>query len=102
MRTPLNGPIPGGAARPVAHTTAMTGALLAPLLVSVSFLRAPVLPTVALEIDDDPGDREAPTILIGEVTAVDDTMTTMLDRQGNIQPRCQGRPLEISAPGPDD
>jgi hypothetical protein len=80
----LNGPIPARTARPVAHVTGIAGALLAPLLISVSFLNAPVLPTVALEVDD-PQDRTAPTVLIGQVVSVDDTMTTMIDRNGDVR-----------------
>ncbi|GAA1259275.1 hypothetical protein GCM10009677_07720 [Sphaerisporangium rubeum] len=78
----LNGPIPARTARPVAHVTAAAGALLAPLLISVSFLDAPVLPTVALELKD-PGD--GPAVLIGQVVSVDDTMTTLIDSQGDVR-----------------
>ncbi|MEO3807729.1 hypothetical protein ABGB17_01860 [Sphaerisporangium sp. B11E5] len=80
----LNGPIPARTARPVAHVTGIAGALLAPLLISASFLNAPVLPTVALEIGD-PQDRTGPTVLIGQVISVDDTMTTMIDSHGDVQ-----------------
>jgi hypothetical protein len=81
----FTGPIPEWLARPVTHWTALGGALLAPLVISAIFLRAPVLPTVALEIDEDPQDQKPATVLIGEVAAVDDTMTTMLDSRGGLQ-----------------
>lgn len=80
----LNGPIPASTARPVAHVTAAAGALIAPLLISVSFLNAPVLPTVALELEG-PKDKSPPTVLVGQVVSVDDTMTTLIDGQGDVR-----------------
>lgn len=81
----LTGPVPARMARPVTHTVAIGGLLLAPLLVSGMFLRAPVLPTVALEVDGDPADGRAPEVLIGEVVSADDTMTAIMGSSGAVR-----------------
>ncbi|SEG74249.1 hypothetical protein SAMN04489712_110205 [Thermomonospora echinospora] len=81
----LVGPVPERAARPLAHGTALGGAVLAAALVSVIFLRAPVLPTLALEVDDTPEDPGPSRIVIGEVVSVDDTTTTVLDGGGVLR-----------------
>ena len=48
----LTGPVPARYARAVTHWPAMAAALLAPFLLGLLFLRAPILPTVALEVRD--------------------------------------------------
>jgi hypothetical protein len=80
----LTGPIPAGAAHPVISRTALAAGLLAPFVVGALFLRAPVLPIIALEVaGDTPGSTSA--VLRGYVIDVDDTMTTLLDDQGEVR-----------------
>lgn len=81
----LTGPVPGRAARPVTAGTAMVAGLLMPFLVAAVFLRTPVLPIAALELDDDPRTGSPPEVLRGYVIGVDDTMTTVLDEQGVVR-----------------
>jgi hypothetical protein len=86
----LTGPVPAPAARLVTHWAAMAMALLAPFVIGVVFLRAPVLPLVALEVRGD--DREAPlTVVLAHVITVDDRMTTLLDSAGRVQFLPNGR-----------
>lgn len=76
--TPLfTGPVPAWAARPVTHWPAVVAAFAAPFLVGVVFLRAPILPTVAIDTGDG--------VLVGSVITVDDRMTTLLDTGGTVQ-----------------
>jgi len=63
----------------VTHWPALAAAVLAPFLIGAIFLRAPILPTVAIEVD--PG----PTVVRGHVITVDDRMTTLLDESGSVQ-----------------
>jgi hypothetical protein len=76
----LTGPVPAGAARLVTHWVAVVAALLAPFAIGAIFLRAPILPTVALEV----GDPAAPAVVRAHVIAVDDRMTTLLDTRGRV------------------
>jgi hypothetical protein len=81
----LTGPVPQRAARVVIHSVAIVAALLAPFLVGAIFLQAPILPTVAIEIDADPHDSRPPQeVLIGHVISVNDRMTTVLDLRGGV------------------
>ncbi|MET7421589.1 hypothetical protein [Dactylosporangium sp. NPDC005555] len=73
----LTGPVPAWAARPVTHWPAVVAAFAAPFLVGVVFLRAPILPTVAVDTDDG--------LLVGSVITVDDRMTTLLDAGGTVR-----------------
>jgi hypothetical protein len=79
----LTGPIPARFARVSTHAPAAAGALLAPFLLVAVFLRAPVLPTVAMELEHAP-DQQAEVVL-GSVVTVDDTMTTLLDDDGAVR-----------------
>jgi len=72
----LTGPVPAAAARSVTHWPAVGAAFAAPFLIGVIFLRAPILPTVALEAGDG--------VLVGSVITVDDRMTTLLDNGGAV------------------
>ncbi|GAA1554211.1 hypothetical protein GCM10009827_088690 [Dactylosporangium maewongense] len=72
----LTGPVPAWAARAVTHWPAVVAAFAAPFLVGVVFLRAPILPTVAVDTDDG--------LLVGSVITVDDRMTTLLDTSGTV------------------
>lgn len=73
----LTGPVPAWAARPVTHWPAVVAAFATPFLVGVVFLRAPILPTVAVDTDDG--------LLVGSVITVDDRMTTLLDTGGSVR-----------------
>ncbi|MGI5178469.1 hypothetical protein ACQEVZ_19250 [Dactylosporangium sp. CA-152071] len=72
----LTGPVPAWAARAVTHWPAVVAAFAAPFLVGVVFLRAPILPTVAVDTDDG--------LLVGSVITVDDRMMTLLDTSGTV------------------
>ena len=77
----LTGPVPPWAARAVTHWPAVGAALLAPLVVGVVFLRAPVLPNSAVEVGPDGGQVR---VVRGQLIAVDDTSTTVLQRDGEV------------------
>ncbi|MET0415834.1 MAG: hypothetical protein ABW022_07415 [Actinoplanes sp.] len=77
----LTGPVPARAARLVTHWPAVGAALVAPLAIGVVFLRAPVLPSSAVEVGP-PG--EPATVLRGQLIAVDDTATTLLEEGGLV------------------
>ncbi|MCA2214797.1 hypothetical protein [Jidongwangia harbinensis] len=77
----LTGPVPPWAARFATHWPAVGAALVAPIVVGVVFLRAPVLPDSAVEV----GPRNGPVQVIrGQLIAVDDTSTTVLRRGGEV------------------
>lgn len=77
----LTGPVPARAARLATHWPAVAGALIAPFIVGVVFLRAPVLPDSAVEVRDG----SAPIRVIrGQLITVDDTATTILQRGGEV------------------
>jgi hypothetical protein len=78
----LTGPLPRRAARMSTHGVAILLGTLAPLLVGVIFLRAPVLPAIALELKDQ---TQHTTVVRGQVVTVDDRMTTLLDDEGGVQ-----------------
>ncbi|GAA0721255.1 hypothetical protein [Dactylosporangium roseum] len=73
----LTGPVPARAAQAVTHWPAGCAAFAAPFLIGVIFLRAPILPTVAMEVDDG--------VLVGSVITVDDRMTTVIDTGGAVR-----------------
>jgi hypothetical protein len=97
----LTGPVPAVAARPVTARTALFAALLAPFVVGALFLRTPVLPSIAVEVERAGGG--APDVVRGFVVDVDDTTTTLLDEQGVVRflpnRRVRSRTL---CPGPGD
>jgi hypothetical protein len=77
----LTGPVPPWAARLATHWPAVAAALVAPFVVGIVFLRAPVLPNSAVEV----GARTGPAHVVrGQLIAVDDTSTTMLQRDGEV------------------
>jgi hypothetical protein len=80
----LTGPVPVSWAYRLTHWPAMATALVAPVLIGVIFLRAPILPAAALEIDTDRNPATRPDVLLGEVINVDDRMTTVLDDDGVV------------------
>jgi hypothetical protein len=99
----LTGPVPAWAARPATHWPAVGAALVAPLVVGVVFLRAPVLPNSAVEV----GERGRPVQVVrGQLIAVDDTSTTVLTGGGEVTfvPNEQVRSKTLCPepePGPD-
>lgn len=80
----LAGPIPASVARVATHAPAAAGALIGPVVLGAIFLRAPVLPSVALELKPESGGARGEIVLAGVVT-VDDTMTTLLDDHGAVR-----------------
>jgi hypothetical protein len=53
-----------------------------PIVIGVVFLRAPVLPSSAIEVGPENGPvRE---VIVGQLIAVDDTSTTMLQATGEV------------------
>jgi hypothetical protein len=77
----LTGPVPPWAALFATHWPAVGAALIAPLVVGIVFLRAPVLPNSAVEV----GDRAGPVRVVrGQLIAVDDTSTTILQSGGEV------------------
>jgi hypothetical protein len=77
----LTGAVPERMARPATHWPAVGAALIAPLVIGVVFLRAPVLPNSAIEVADVSGPAH---VLRGQQINVDDTSTTMLQRGGEV------------------
>ena len=57
-------------------------ALIAPFVVGAVFLRAPILPSAAVEYAPGPAPHQ---VLRGHVITVDDTTTTVLDRGGVVR-----------------
>jgi hypothetical protein len=89
----LTGPVPPWATRAVVRGTAIGSALLAPMLAGVMFLQAPILPTVAMELQDrevcrqfdlEPPPDESTCVLLGEIITVDDRMVTLLRPDGAV------------------
>jgi hypothetical protein len=77
----LTGPVPAGAARWATHWPAVAAAVLAPFVVGVIFLRAPVLPNSAVEVATESGSTQ---VVRGQLITVDDTSTTVLERDGQV------------------
>lgn len=79
----LTGPVPERFARVATHWPAVAAALVAPFVIGVVFLRAPVLPNSAIEVTDAHGGSVH--VVRGQLITVDDTATTMLDPDGHVQ-----------------
>jgi hypothetical protein len=77
----LTGPVPERYARIATHWPAVGAALVAPFVIGVVFLRAPVLPNSAIEIT---GAGTAVAVIRGQLITVDDTATTILQRGGEV------------------
>jgi hypothetical protein len=88
----LTGPVPRWAARAAIRGTAIGAAIVGPLLFVVMFSRAPILPTVAMELNDPDSCRRYGTsttdasncVLLGEIITVDDRMTALLRPDGTV------------------
>jgi hypothetical protein len=83
---PLFGPVLTGAvperwARIATHWPAVAVAFAIPFMVGVVFLRAPVLPDSAIEVTTE---GEPIRVVRGQLIAVDDTSTTMLEATGEV------------------
>lgn len=100
----LTGPVPRRVAPPLTRWVLVGAALVAPFVLGAIFLRAPILPIVAVEIvpvaaaaPSDPPAGTAPdrsgavdgdpatVVLIGRVITVDDRTTTLLDEEGTVR-----------------
>jgi hypothetical protein len=76
----LTGPVPVRYARLATHWPAATAALIAPFVVGAVFLRAPILPTSAVEVTAG----HTVDVLRGQVITIDDFEVTILDRDGQV------------------
>lgn len=79
----LTGPVPAGWARLVTHWPATAAAMALPVVIGVVFLRAPVLPSSAIEVGPEGGPVKE--VIVGQLIAVDDTSTTMLQATGEVK-----------------
>jgi hypothetical protein len=77
----LTGPVPARAARLATHWPAVAAVIVAPFVIGVVFLRAPVLPNSAGEVAAGTGPVE---VIRGQLITVDDTATTVLRRGGEV------------------
>ncbi|BEL12423.1 hypothetical protein Q0Z83_106140 [Actinoplanes sichuanensis] len=77
----LTGPVPERWARIATHWPAVAVAFAIPFMVGVVFLRAPVLPDSAIEVETE---GEPMRVVRGQLIAVDDTSTTMLEATGQV------------------
>lgn len=77
----LTGPVPERWARIATQWPAVAVAFAMPFMVGVAFLRAPVLPDSAIEVAVE---GEPVKVVRGQLIAVDDTSTTMLEPTGQV------------------
>jgi len=77
----LTGPVPAWSARLVTHWPAVCAALVAPFVIGVLFLRAPVLPDSAVEVGPPGGPVH---VVRGQLISVDDTSNTILQGGGQV------------------
>jgi hypothetical protein len=80
----LTGPIPVRVARWLLPGLATALALVAPLLLGNSYLRAPVLPRVAIQYSATRGTAQVQLVQRGSLVAVDDRFTTVIDAGGQV------------------
>ena len=82
----LTGPVPPRAARLATHWPAVGAAIIAPFVIGVVFLRAPVLPNSAVEVIGGKvtDGTSAVQVVRGQLITVDDTTTTVLQRGGDV------------------
>lgn len=77
----MTGPVPLWSARLVTHWPAVGAALVAPFVIGVVFLRVPVLPDSAVEVGPT---SKSVQVMRGQLVAVDDTSTTILESDGDV------------------
>jgi len=77
----LTGPLPARSARLATHWPAVAAMIIAPFVIGVVFLRAPVLPNSAVEVSDG---KTPVHVVRGQLITVDDTATTVLQRGGEV------------------
>ncbi len=78
----LTGPVPERWARIATHWPALACAFALPFTVGFAFLQAPVLPDTAVEVTTE---GEPVRVIRGQLIAVDDTSTTMLQETGQVK-----------------
>ena len=88
LLTPLlTGPLPRRAVLPAVRLAVALGVVATPLIIAVIFVRSPVLPTVAVEVE--PGAAAAAgaplQVLRGQVITADDAFVTLLDERGQVE-----------------
>ncbi|MEV0155530.1 hypothetical protein AB0H57_17550 [Micromonospora sp. NPDC050686] len=85
----LTGPIPGRIAPALTHGLAYAVAAVLPLVTGAVFLRVPVLPTAAVEVDPQAPAGAAgaagPEVVLGALITVTDTSTVILDRAAVVR-----------------
>ncbi|MBB2912146.1 hypothetical protein FHS43_003426 [Streptosporangium becharense] len=77
----LTGPVPGASAGVLTHGIAIGMSVITPFLVGVVVMKAPILPLIALQIEE----REAQEVVVGYLVASDDQMSTVLGREGAVR-----------------
>jgi hypothetical protein len=97
----LTGPLPDRWARIATHWPAVAVAFAMPFMVGVAFLRAPVLPDSAIEVAVE---GEPIRVVRGQLIAVDDTSSTMLEATGQVTfiPNGQVRSKTLCQQAADD
>ena len=93
----LTGPVSERVAPPLIRSVALAIALTSPFILGAIFLRAPILPSVAVELDggpprpdgvaapaDEPDIPVERAVLLGRVITVNDRMITLLDDRGSV------------------
>ncbi|MFF5054389.1 hypothetical protein ACFY1S_14525 [Micromonospora sp. NPDC000663] len=94
----LTGPIPGWIAPALTHGLAFTVAAVLPVVMGAVFLRVPLLPIAAIEVDPkkaaeapvsdavpSPPDRAGLEVVLGSLITVTDTSTIVLDQSGRVR-----------------
>ncbi|WP_045744927.1 hypothetical protein [Actinoplanes rectilineatus] len=80
----LTGPLPAFAARPAILLPALSVLILVPMLITTSYLRAPLLPLVAIEVTTEEGQEPFPPVIVGYVITAQDHVVTVMDREGAV------------------
>ncbi|MBY8871354.1 hypothetical protein K7640_05795 [Micromonospora sp. PLK6-60] len=84
----LTGPIPGRIAPALTHGLAYAVAAVLPLVTGAVFLRVPVLPTAAIEVEPQEPTAATPAdpeVVLGALITVTDTSTVVLDRAAVVR-----------------
>jgi hypothetical protein len=81
----LTGPLPSSVARWMLPTFATALVLIAPLLFTSSYLKAPVLPRVAVVIAETDEPNSPTSVIRGDLVNVDDRYSTLLLADGRIE-----------------